>query len=60
MLLNDIVGTASLIYAAVYGRMGTQAVASIQIVTITNLFMVCFWSVQCSGGDDWKYYWSRR
>lgn len=42
VLLNDICwGTASLIYAAVYGRMGTQAVASIQIVnTITNLFMV--------------------
>ncbi|NLY90193.1 MAG: MATE family efflux transporter [Firmicutes bacterium] len=42
VLLNDICwGLASLIYAAVYGRMGTQAVASIQIVnTITNLFMV--------------------
>ncbi|NLC52407.1 MAG: MATE family efflux transporter, partial [Firmicutes bacterium] len=42
VLLNEICwGLASLIYAVVYGRMGTQAVATIQIVnTITNLFMV--------------------
>lgn len=42
VLLNDICfGLASLVYGVVYGRMGTQAVASIQIVnTITNLFMV--------------------
>lgn len=42
VILNDICwGLASLIYAVVYGRMGTQAVATIQIVnTITNLFMV--------------------
>ncbi|NLM37499.1 MAG: MATE family efflux transporter [Firmicutes bacterium] len=42
VLLNEICwGMASLVYAVVYGRMGTQAVATIQIVnTITNLFMV--------------------
>ena len=42
MILNDLCwGLASLVYAVVYGRMGTQAVATIQIVnTITNLFMV--------------------
>ncbi len=42
VILNDICwGLGSLVYSAVYGRMGTQAVASIQICnTITNLFMV--------------------
>ncbi len=42
VLLNEICwALASLVYAVVYGRMGTQAVATIQIVnTITNLFMV--------------------
>lgn len=42
VILNDICwGLGSLVYAAVYGRMGTQAVAAIQISnTITNLFMV--------------------
>lgn len=42
VILNDLCwGLASLVYAVVYGRMGTQAVATIQIVnTITNLFMV--------------------
>ncbi|HEY8391112.1 MAG TPA: MATE family efflux transporter [Capillibacterium sp.] len=42
VLLNDICwGLASLVYTAVYGRMGTGAVAAIQIVnTIANLFMV--------------------
>jgi putative MATE family efflux protein len=42
VILNDICwGFASLVYSVVYGRMGTQAVASIQICnTISNLFMV--------------------
>ncbi|MGI6685302.1 MAG: MATE family efflux transporter [Bacillota bacterium] len=42
VILNEINwATASLIYVAVYGRMGTQAVAAIQICnTISNLFLV--------------------
>ena len=42
VILNDICwGLATLVYAAVYGRMGAQAVAAVQIVnTVTNLFMV--------------------
>jgi Na+-driven multidrug efflux pump len=42
VILNDICwGLGSLVYSVVYGRMGTRAVAAIQIVnTITNLFMV--------------------
>jgi len=42
VILNDICwGLASLVYVAVYGRMGTQAVAVIQICnTVNNLFMV--------------------
>lgn len=42
VILNDIFwGLASLVYIAVYGRMGTQAVAVIQIAnTVNNLFMV--------------------
>ncbi|NLZ94047.1 MAG: MATE family efflux transporter, partial [Firmicutes bacterium] len=42
VILNDICwGLASLVYVAVYGRMGTQAVAAIQICnTINSLFMV--------------------
>jgi Na+-driven multidrug efflux pump len=42
VILNDIFwGLASLVYIAVYGRLGTQAVAAIQIVnTVNNLFMV--------------------
>ena len=42
VVLNDMCwGLASLVYIAVYGRMGTQAVASIQICnTVNNLFMV--------------------
>lgn len=42
VILNDMCwGLGSLVYSAVYGRMGTQAVAAIQICnTITNLFMV--------------------
>lgn len=42
VILNDMCwGLASLVYIAVYGRMGTQAVATIQICnTVNNLFMV--------------------
>ncbi len=42
VLFNDVCwGMASMVYAVVYGRMGSPAVATIQIVnTITNLFMV--------------------
>lgn len=42
VILNDMCwGLASLVYVAVYGRMGTQAVATIQICnTINGLFMV--------------------
>lgn len=42
VVLNDMCwGLASLVYIAVYGRMGTQAVASIQICnTVNNIFMV--------------------
>ncbi|HEY8464003.1 MAG TPA: MATE family efflux transporter [Bacillota bacterium] len=42
VILNDLCwGLANLVYGAVYGRMGTQAVAVVQICnTISNLFMV--------------------
>jgi putative MATE family efflux protein len=42
VILNDICwGLATLVYSAVYGRIGTHAVASIQICnTVINLFMV--------------------
>ena len=42
VLLNDVLwGMASLIYSVVYGRMGTGATATIQIVSIiSNMFMV--------------------
>ena len=42
VVLNEICwGIASLVYVAVYGRMGTQAVATIQICsTINNLFLI--------------------
>lgn len=42
VILNDICwGLASIVYVAVYGRMGTQEVAAIQICnTINNLFLV--------------------
>ena len=42
VILNDMCwGLASLVYAAVYGHMGAQAVAVIQICnTVNNLFMV--------------------
>src|SRR5690554_24158 len=47
VILNDMCwGTASLVYTAVYGRMGTQAVAVIQIVnTINNLFLVTIFGI---------------
>ena len=39
-------GLASLVYSVVYGRMGTPAVASIQICnTITNLYLVVFFGL---------------
>ena len=42
VVLNEMCwGLASLVYEAVYGRMGTQAVAAIQICnTINNLFLI--------------------
>ncbi len=42
VILNDICwGFGTMVYAAVYGRMGTQAVAAVQISnTVNNLFMV--------------------
>lgn len=42
VILNDICwGLGAMVYAAVYGRMGTQAVAAVQICnTVSNLFMV--------------------
>lgn len=47
VILNDICwGAASLVYAAVFGRMGMQAVAVIQIVnTITNLFLITIFGI---------------
>ncbi len=47
VIFNDICwGLASLVYSIVYGRMGTQAVASIQICnTITNLYLVVFFGL---------------
>ncbi|HBE78143.1 MAG TPA: MATE family efflux transporter [Firmicutes bacterium] len=47
VILNDICwGLASLVYAAVYGRMGTQAVAVIQICnTVNNLFLVAIFGL---------------
>ena len=43
VILNDMCwGLASLVYVAVYGRMGTQEVAAIQICnTVNNLFYGC-------------------
>jgi len=47
VILNDMCwGLASLVYVAVYGRMGTQEVAAIQICnTINNLFMVAIFGL---------------
>jgi Na+-driven multidrug efflux pump len=50
VILNDICwGLASLVYAAVYGRIGTQAVAAVQICnTINNLFMIVGYGLSSS------------
>jgi putative MATE family efflux protein len=47
VILNDICwGLGMLVYAAVYGRMGTRAMATVQICnTITNLFMVAIFGM---------------
>lgn len=47
VILNDICwGLGSLVYAAVYGRMGTQAVAAVQISnTVSNLFLVAIFGM---------------
>jgi putative MATE family efflux protein len=47
VVLNDICwGLATLVYVAVYGRMGTQAVAATQICnTIINLFLVAIFGL---------------
>ena len=47
VILNDICwGLGTMVYAAVYGRMGTQAVAAVQISnTVNNLFMVAIFGM---------------
>ena len=47
VILNDVsFGLASILYVAVYGRMGTHAVAAVQICnTINNIFMVVIFSM---------------
>lgn len=47
VILNDIFwGTASLVYVAVYARMGTQDVAAVQICnTVNNLFQVAIFGL---------------
>lgn len=47
VILNDICwGLGTMVYAVVYGRMGTQAVAAVQICnTIGNLFMVAIFGM---------------
>lgn len=47
VILNDIFwGLGTMVYTAVYGRMGTQAVAAVQICnTISNLFMVAIFGM---------------
>lgn len=47
VVLNDLCwGLAALVYTGVYGRMGSQAVAAIQIVnTVSNLFMVVIYGI---------------
>ncbi|NLY75431.1 MAG: MATE family efflux transporter [Firmicutes bacterium] len=47
VLLNDICwGLGTMVYAAVYGRMGAQAVAAVQICnTTSNLFMVAIFGI---------------
>lgn len=66
VMLNDICwGLASLVYVVVYGRMGTQAVAAIQICnTISNLFMVVIFGMSSAAavmignsigaGEEWR------
>lgn len=50
VILNDMCwGLASLVYAAVYGHMGAQAIAIIQICnTVNNLFMVIIFGLSSS------------
>src|SRR5690606_9602688 len=50
VILNDICwALASLVYAVVYGRIGTQAVAAVQICnTVNNLFMVVGYGLSSS------------
>lgn len=47
VILNDVCwGLASLVYSGVFGRMGTQAFAAIQICnTVNNLFMVAIFGI---------------
>jgi len=63
VILNDICwGLATLVYAAVYGRMGTQSVAVIQICnTVNNIFLVGTFGISsaaqvmignCIGADE--------
>ncbi|NLP37706.1 MAG: MATE family efflux transporter [Firmicutes bacterium] len=50
VVLNDICwGLASIVYVAVYGRMGSQAVAAVQIGnTINNLFMIVIFGLSAA------------
>ncbi|HEY8344509.1 MAG TPA: MATE family efflux transporter [Bacillota bacterium] len=47
VLLNDLCwGLAAMVYTAVYGHMGSQVVAAIQIVnSVSNLFMVVIYGI---------------
>lgn len=47
VILNDICwGLGTMVYAVVYGRMGTQAIAAVQICnTVSNLFMVAIFGM---------------
>ncbi|NLT94570.1 MAG: MATE family efflux transporter [Clostridia bacterium] len=66
VILNDMCwGLASLVYVAVYGRMGIQAVATIQICnTVNNLFMVVIFGLSSAAavmvgnsigaGEEWQ------
>ena len=47
VILNDLCwGLAAMVYSAVYGRMGSQVVAAIQIVnSVSNLFMVVIYGI---------------
>ncbi|NLM52917.1 MAG: MATE family efflux transporter [Firmicutes bacterium] len=50
VVLNDICwGLASIVYVAVYGRMGSQAVAAVQIGnTVNNLFMIVIFGLSAA------------